>query len=921
MIDEPPGEPDELLTIKQAAELLALSEVTLRRWDRAGKLRAERRPGCAHRLYRRSVLEALAREPVDGPVAPTLRAPVASFIGRTAELAALRAAFARGARLVTIVGPPGAGKTRLARRHAELAGAGLPGGVWFCDATAIADEMPLRHAIATALATSLSSASLDVLGAALARRRPLLLIVDNAEDLGQPARRLLPTLCALAAPLRVLVTSREPLGVDAEELVELGPFAVPPEAASDADVLASDAVALLLARSRSPAVLARRPRDLAALIRALDGLPLAIELAAPHLTVLSPRELLARLGSVLDLAAPTPSPQARHHSLRDALDASWHLLGEPERAALAQCAVFVSGFTLAAAEAVIAVPGASASTLLAALRDRSLVALHPGAHRGPDRFVLYESIRVYAAERLAPADRAAAELRHARHYLEHGEAAHARENARSDGAANQELLDELGNLSVVFARRLAAARSGEPGAGVDALRTAVCLSGVLRGLGRFPEVVAQFDAALPLAGDAPEPLRLRAELARAHALGNLGELERSFAELRRATAAAAALGDVVVEGDGQLCLSAQYQRVGLHEEALVAGARARELCAAAGQRQLEALALMLLGVVHGELGRSAEARASAEAALKIGVELGERWCDGLAHGALALLEQEAGRFEAARVRYEAATRAYRLGGDIVFEALFQGLSGTLAHEQALAGPVRAETFVEAARGAYTAALAALGAAGFYLEGLFHGFLAALEASFGEPGRALVEFDVAATRLERLAAPAYLATLEVLRGIPAQRRAAQGDPEAAREVAARIQGAQSWRGRSMTVRTALRMLAAAGMGSGATAAWVVGPGARWFAPPGGPRVSLQRRGPVRRILDALVTAQREAPGTAFTPEALLGIGWPGERVRPDAGLLRVRVAVATLRSFGLRERLITRDDGYLLDPAMALERGE
>lgn len=569
-------------------------------------------------------------------------------------------------------------------------------------------------------------------------------------------------------------------------------------------------------------------------------------------------------------------------------------------------------------------PDTPARALLTALRDRSLVALQPGARQGLDRFVLYESIRVYAAERLPLAERTAAEQRHARWFIDLGEDAHARQLARNDSAANLTLLDEQGNLVVAFERRLAAARQGEPGAGTDALRAAICLSGVLRSLGRSPEVVAQFEAVLPLAASAPAPLRLRAEIACAHARGNLGELERSFAELQRATAAAAALGDAAVEGDGQLCLCAQHQRVGQLEEALAAGLRARERCAAAGLRLLEGLTLMLLGLVHVELGRPAEARASAEAALKLGAELGERWGDGLAHGALALLEQEAGHFETARVRYDAALRAYRLSGDLVYEALFRGLSGTLAHEQALAGPANAAAAVHAARSAYTSAITILGAARFYLVGLFHGFLAALEASFGDEERALAELDVAAAQLGRLGAPTYLALVDVLRGAPAQRRAAQGDPEAAREVAERIQRARPWAGRSVVLRTAIRMLALRGAGRPAAATgpvWMVAPGARWFAPPGGARVSLQRRGPIRRILDALVDAQRDAPGTSFTSEALLGFGWPSERVRHDSGLLRVRVAVATLRSLGLRALLLTRDDGYLLDPTAVIERGE
>lgn len=125
------------------------------------------------------------------------------------------------------------------------------------------------------------------------------------------------------------------------------------------------------------------------------------------------------------------------------------------------------------------------------------------------------------------------------------------------------------------------------------------------------------------------------------------------------------------------------------------------------------------------------------------------------------------------------------------------------------------------------------------------------------------------------------------------------------------------------RTALRMLAG-GRPEGAPASadtWTVGPEARWFASSRGPVVSLERRGVLRRVFEALVARRFAAPGAGTTADALLAAGWPGEKLQHEAGLRRARMAIAELRALGLRDLLLTRDDGYLLDPSVPLARDE
>lgn len=914
---------DDLVMIKSAAELLGISEVTLRRWDQSGKLRAYRHPVNGYRLYRRGDVEALAGESSHEAIPPPpLAAGVASFIGRAGALSEVEQAFTRGARLVTVVGPPGVGKTRLAMRHAELLAAPPPGGAWFCDATGVRHEQALRAALVGLFGLVAAAASTEVLVAALARRRPLLLVLDNAEDLDADARKALSTLCTRVPPLHLLVTSREPLGVDGEALIELPPLELPATGASGEAILASEAVALMLARARSAPALARHPDELAALVRALDGLPLAIELAAPHVGVLAPAEVLARFGPLLDVAPPG-ALRSRHESLRAAIDASWQMLDDASRSALAQCSLFASGFTLDAAEQVVAgPPGTTPLTLLRGLRDRSLITIRPGAEPGEERLFLLESIRVFAHERLDPPLRAAAGERHARYYLTRAEAWAGAVRSRGDVTARRRLMQEQVNLQAAFARALAQARAGDPAAAVDALRLALCLDAPLSQQGRFAELLALLDAAEPLATAAPEPLQIQASLVRGEALGWTGLLALSLEVLERAVTRAAAHGDAALEGEGRAFLAFRLHQASRLEEAISAGEHSLRLHAGGRSRRTEGSTRIMLGIARGNLGQNEAARADTEAGRRIAAELGDRWSEGIALAKLAHLDQEAGRFEEARFYYEACLRCLREAGDVVFEALCQCYFATLAHEEALAG---IEGAADEARRAYEGGLMLLDAVRLpYFEGLFRGFFGALEASFGATERALEAFDRASVRLDHVGQPAYLAALDLLRGALDRRRAAPGDPELARSLAARIQRTEPFVARSMHVRTALRMLAGPRDRSPASAtagAWTVGPEARWFAAPGDPTVSLGRRGAARRILMALVTRRLVMPGAAMTADALIEVGWPGEKVMYEAGLRRARMAIVELRSLGLRDLLRTRDDGYLLDPGVPLTLAE
>ncbi|GHH34170.1 AfsR/SARP family transcriptional regulator [Streptomyces candidus] len=378
-----------------------------------------------------------AAPPVRGPAAPppppaaggNLRTRLTSFVGREADIGAIRDDLAR-ARLVTLLGPGGAGKTRLSQEAAEAAGnqeaadPAWPDGVWMAELAPVDDPDAVPDAVLTALGarqTVLRGAGAETMRAAerhaddpLTRltehcaRRRMLLLLDNCEHLVEAAARLADHLLAHCPGLTILATSREPLGVPGELVRPVEPL--------------PQAVSLRLFAERGAAArpgfrIDDDPDAAAEICRRLDGLPLAIELAAARLRMLAPRQIADRLDDrfrLLTGGARTVLP--RQQTLRAVVDWSWELLHEAERAALAALSVFSGGCDLAAAEAVC---GPDALDLLGSLVDKSLVVAAPADGDGETRYRLLETVSEYAAGRLAASSgREAAERRHLVHFRE-----------------------------------------------------------------------------------------------------------------------------------------------------------------------------------------------------------------------------------------------------------------------------------------------------------------------------------------------------------------------------------------------------------------------------------------------------------------------------------------------------------------------
>ncbi|WP_250638344.1 BTAD domain-containing putative transcriptional regulator [Streptomyces niveus] len=357
------------------------------------------------------------------PPPGNLRARINSFVGREADMVDLRKDL-RDARLVTLFGAGGAGKTRLSQEVAAGGGgAGWPDGVWLAELAPVDDPATVPEAVLVALGareTVLRGAGAESLRAVdpstndpLVRlvehcsRRRMLLLLDNCEHVVDAAARLVEELLARCPGVTVLATSREPLGVPGEVVRPVGPLPEPM------------ALRLLADRGAAARPGFRTDEDPVAadeICRRLDGLPLAIELAAARLRMLTPRQIADRLDDrfrLLTGGSRTVLP--RQQTLRAVVDWSWDLLDPAERTALAALSVFAGGCDLAAAEALC---GPDALELLGSLVDKSLVIATP-APAGEMRYRLLETVLEYAGERLdGSGERPAAERRHLVHFRE-----------------------------------------------------------------------------------------------------------------------------------------------------------------------------------------------------------------------------------------------------------------------------------------------------------------------------------------------------------------------------------------------------------------------------------------------------------------------------------------------------------------------
>ncbi|APR87631.1 Signal transduction response regulator [Minicystis rosea] len=861
-----------------------------------------------------------------------LAAPASRFIGRADDLAALGRLFAEGRRLVTVWGPAGMGKTRLALEVARAVAEAHPDEpVRFCEVDAARDLRAFCGAVARALGVTVTAGkkdagTVDRIGRALTAQGPMLVVLDNLEQVVEAAAPAIGAWVRAAPEARFLVTSRERTRLAGEISYELRPLGLP-----EVEGATSEAVELFL--DRAGAVSSARPLGaeslpkIATLVRRLEGIPLAIELAAARAELLGLDGLLARLERRLDLLGGAHrGVLARQATLRDAVVWSWDLLDEADRRALARCAVFRGGFSLEAADAVLAEP---ALERVQSLRDKSLlraVSREPGT---PARFSLYEAVRELAEEKLAErGETAIAEARHAAHHLAIGEAA-AEDWARTGSVeALDRIGDDLENLLVVVERALARPAVAE------ALRALLVIDPVLSTRGPFGIHLELLDRALGLAAEAraamdgaraPDPLlEARALAARGRARQLRGSDAAGLDDLGQARARAAALGAKTVEALIATEIGVIHHRRREMDYARACYEEALALLHEGGDRRAEGRVLGNLGALYHDDRRFDEAMLRYQPAIASAVLVGDLRMEGLFSMNVGLLEQERGDAAEARRRYERAVAVLEEVGDLRLLGIALGNLGLLCHE---------EGRLDEARGDHARAAVLLREGGdrrseARAEGRLGAVLASLDriddarAALGRGERLVAHLDDPLDA-ELLAVARGFLDLALARSARVAGRPAEATAyldEARRRIARARDGAPSLADRQDDIRLFLRILerglAAMEGESGAGAEdLLLAPEARFIRPPGGDWQDLRERHAVRRILLRLVARRRDAPGRGVSLLDLQEAGWPGERMLPQAASNRIYVAMNQLRKLGLKDCLRHGGEGYFLDPSL------
>ena len=622
----------------------------------------------AYRVVRQGDLWVPARE-----IRHSLPAERDSFVGRQDVLRILATKLGGDARLVSILGMGGTGKTRLATHFAWTWLGDYPGGVWFCDLAQARSLDGILFAVAQGLEVRLAGGDpVAQLANAIAGRGKCLVILDNFEQVTQFAEDTLGRWLDRAPQAKFVVTTREVLGIAGEATLALE--TLPP----------SDSAALFLSRAESAMDGFQPGADDQAAIRqlvsVLDGLPLAIELAAARVRLMPPRTMLARMNERFSVLM-SKGRRERQATLRATFDWSWDLLSEPEKAALAQLSVFRGGFTRASAAGVLDLNGVTGSVpraedVVAWLVDKSLV--RQGAQ---DRFDLLESVREYAAEHLrsegryagsGPPALAAAEVRHGQFFASLGQRA-----VELSGAV------EVDNLVAACSRAVA---RGDGNVAARALAGAWALLH-MRGpfrvgvdLGRAVSAVVGGDGAA----------RVEVDLT----LGSALRLCGSVAEGRRLIEAAVTRAERLA--DGMLLARCQHAHgVSLAQSGAFGAAQALYLQALTAfrefdERMRECAVLAHLGELCDSMGRHDEAAHAYETGLRVASEFRLRRWEGAAAGNLGQFHANQGRLEAARPLYALAIEIAHELGDRHWEANARCNLGLLHHATGQFGEAQSE---------------------------------------------------------------------------------------------------------------------------------------------------------------------------------------------------------------------------------------
>jgi DNA-binding SARP family transcriptional activator/predicted ATPase len=612
---------------------------------KAGELAAAHPEDPAHRS------PPVAAPATGGPLTKPDQPPLTSFVGRRDEIELLAARLADPAcRLLTLVGPGGIGKTRLAGELAARCARRFAHGAQLVPLSGTTQPDHIPGAVASALGLSLLGANGPWADLATAlREREQLLVLDNVEQLLDAA----PALAALlhAAPrLKLLLTSREALGLPDEWRWPVTGLALPAEEGAPG-AEQSDAVQLFLARARQRGATVGGDElgAVAQICRLVGGMPLAIELAAAWTATLSCREIAGEIAGSLDLLAARHSAViARHHSVQVIFDQTWARLPEPLQRTLARLSVFPAGCTR---EVALAVAGASLP-LLSELVERAIL------QRADGRYLLHPLVRQYAAQRLreSPAEAEATAAACGRHYTAWLCAPFEQFFASGEAAVITLLRAERDNLRSLFPAILAHA-SDEP------LRQVLQLvQNVYFACGPYQEDVELMETAeVHLRSGDPTPEQ---EVVRAHVLTTLGFFALRQGRIEAAQSYFTASADLFGRlGAAPRLGSATDPELGLGMLAMVAGdygaagryaERVRARSEASGQRHNQAYAWYLRAEAAQAQGLLPAAHTAARKGLALAHTSGAIWLSAYIHNQLGQIAVALGRYDEAEGHYQAS---------------------------------------------------------------------------------------------------------------------------------------------------------------------------------------------------------------------------------------------------------------------------
>jgi predicted ATPase/DNA-binding SARP family transcriptional activator len=668
-----------------SAALLAFREFRARLWREAAAepdaettalyqyLRRE-----ARSKARADALPASAPEPTAGPPRDALPTPRTALIGRERDEEEVVALLMQS-RLVTLTGTGGVGKTRLALRVAEVMADEFEGGVAFVSLAALADPAGVPETVRQAIGVpnppdAARRPLIEVLSDHLRPRR-LLLTLDNCEHVLDACATLADALLSACPGVRILATSRQTLGIRGESVYRVPSLALPPLSVTEADYADYAAARLFADRARDAdfgfRVTSGNAPTLARVCRRLDGIPLALELAAARVRVLSVEEIDSRLGDQFRLlTGGDRSALPRQRTLRGALDWSWNLLRASEQAFLARLSVFAGGCTLAAAEAVGDAP--DVLDLLTALIDKSLVTADRGDGEGATRYRLLETVRQYAGERLDERGSAEREAARARHQAFFGKwvADLLPTGELNDGATIRLMERELDNLRAALdwrgeseaERRKAAPRALALAASMGTFWRATARP--REGAERLREVLAFAEATLE--GDESEAYRV----AWARATGERAALARELGDYPEARALFEQALIAYQQSGNRERVAFTYREMGMLAWLQSDFPRAESLLAEAlgvyralDDRRNIARSFTALGIIAGERGNLTDAASYFGQALPVLREIGEPRPVAVTLSNFSIVMQQRGDFAAAREMAEESLAILREMGD------------------------------------------------------------------------------------------------------------------------------------------------------------------------------------------------------------------------------------------------------------------